>query len=235
MGFLYTTIAVSGLRFHLDDCIKLFISKTNEIIGIKASAPVDLAAWLHYYAFDSLGAVNFSQMLGFMESGTDVDGIYHLEHDQMMYFAVRGQITAIERLWAKVKALATGASKENPLFIFALEQVQKREVNPTESADMLNLFLDLHKSVPEKFTIRDVIAADYINVLTPHDVVAITLRAVVYYFAKNPVMQEKLQQEIDDVEIAGKLSSPAKLTGNTPLSYVYASTSSIPLLSPLLP
>jgi hypothetical protein len=29
---------------------------------------------------------------------------------------------------------------------------------------MLNLFLALHKSVPEKFTIRDVIAAAYINV-----------------------------------------------------------------------
>jgi hypothetical protein len=88
MGSLYTTTAVAGLEFHLDDCTKLFISKMNEVIGTKASAPVDLAAWLQYYAFDSLGAVNFSQMLGFMESGTDVDGICHLDHDQMMYFAV---------------------------------------------------------------------------------------------------------------------------------------------------
>ncbi|CRG87516.1 hypothetical protein PISL3812_04534 [Talaromyces islandicus] len=224
MGSLYTTTAVSGLEFHLDDCTKLFISKMNEIIGTKASAPVDLAAWLQYYAFDSLGAVNFSQMLGFMESGTDVDGICHLDHEQMMYFAVWGQITTVERAWAKVKALATGARKENPLFNFALELVQKREANPIESTDMLNLFLALHKSVPEKFTIRDVIAAAYINVVTAHDVVAITLRAVVYYLAKNPAIQKKLQQEIDDAETAGKLSNPAKYTEITPLNYVLAVT-----------
>lgn len=88
MGSLYTTTAVSGLEYHLDDCTQLFISKMNGIIGSEKSAPVDLAAWLQYYAFDSLGAVNFSQMLGFLESGTDVDGICHLDHDQMMYFAV---------------------------------------------------------------------------------------------------------------------------------------------------
>lgn len=64
------------------------MSKMNEIIGSAKSGPVDLAAWLQYYAFDSLGAVNFSKKLGFMDSGTDVDGICHLDHDQMMYFAV---------------------------------------------------------------------------------------------------------------------------------------------------
>ena len=88
MGSLYTVTAVSGLEYHLDDCTQLFISKMNGILGYEKAAPVDLAAWLQYYAFDSLGAVNFSQMLGFLESGTDVDGICHLDHDQMMYFAV---------------------------------------------------------------------------------------------------------------------------------------------------
>lgn len=89
MGTLYTTTAVSGLEFHLDDCTHLFMTKMNGIIGAENKAgKVDIAAWLQYYAFDSLGAVNFSQMLGFLESGTDVDGICHLDHEQMMYFAV---------------------------------------------------------------------------------------------------------------------------------------------------
>ncbi|KAI1097219.1 cytochrome P450 [Jackrogersella minutella] len=224
MGTLYTTTAVSSLEFHLDDCTKLFISKMNGIIGSGESAPVDLAAWLQYYAFDSLGAVNFSQKLGFLDSGTDVDGICHLDHEQMMYFAVWGQITTTERAWSKVKALLTGARKENPLFNFALKLVQDRQANPTESTDMLNLFLSLHKAVPEKFTIRDVIAAAYINVVTAHDVVAITLRAVVYYLAKNPAMQEKLQKEISDAIKEGNLSNPAKYSEITSLRYVLAVT-----------
>lgn len=71
MGTLYTTTAVSGLEFHLDDCTHLFLTKMNEIIGSEKSGKVDMASWLQYYAFDSLGAVNFSQMLGFLESGTE--------------------------------------------------------------------------------------------------------------------------------------------------------------------
>lgn len=47
---------------------------------------------------------------------------------------------------------------------FALKLVLDRQKNPTDTTDMLNLFMDLHKSVPEKFTLRDVIAAAYINV-----------------------------------------------------------------------
>ena len=38
--------------------------------------------------------------------------------------------------------------------------------------------------------------------------------------AKNPAMQKKLQQEIDDAETAGKLPDPAKYTEITPLSYL---------------
>ncbi|KAI3321861.1 cytochrome P450 [Xylariaceae sp. AK1471] len=224
MGTLYTTTTVSGLEFHLDDCTKLFISKMTDLIGQERSAPVDLASWLQYYAFDSLGAVNFSQKLGFLDSGSDVDGICHLDHDQMMYFAVWGQITPIERTWAKTKALLTGARKENPLFNFALKLVLDRQKNPIETTDMLSLFLDLHKSVPEKFTLRDVIAAAYINVVTAHDVVAITLRAVVYYLAKDLSIQEKLYKEISDAIEQGSLSNPAKYSEITSLRYVLAVT-----------
>ncbi|KAI0010206.1 cytochrome P450 [Xylariaceae sp. FL0662B] len=224
MGSLYTTTAVAGLEYHLDDCTQLFMTKMNEIIGDGKSAPVDLAAWLQYYAFDSLGAVNFSKKLGFLDSGTDVDGICHLDHDQMMYFAVWGQITTVEQAWSRLKAFFTGARKENPLFNFALQLVKDRQANPNDSKDMLNSFLALHEAVPEKFTIRDVIAAAYINVVTAHDVVAITLRAVAYYLAKDPSVQEKLQKEIADAAAAGKLSNPAKYSEITALPYVLAVT-----------
>ncbi|KAI1288713.1 cytochrome P450 [Xylaria venustula] len=224
MGTLYTTTAVSGLEFHLDDCTELFMSKMSAIIGTEKSANIDLAAWLQYYAFDSLGAVNFSQKLGFLESGTDVDEICHLDHEQMMYFAVWGQIFPVEQVWAKLKLMLTGAREENPLFKFALKLVQDRLKSPTEATDMLNLFLDLHKSTPEKFTIRDVIAAAYINVVTAHDVVAITLRAVVYYLAKDRSAQQKLYKEISDAAKEEKLSSPAKYSEITSLRYVLAAT-----------
>lgn len=49
---------------------------------------VDMSPWLQYYTFDCLGEVNFSQKMGFLESGTDVGGICQLDHHMMMYFAL---------------------------------------------------------------------------------------------------------------------------------------------------
>ncbi|KAI0190596.1 cytochrome P450 [Astrocystis sublimbata] len=224
MGTLYTTTAVSGLELNLDDCTALFISKMNAIIGSGKDAQVDLAAWLQYYAFDSLGAVNFSQKLGFMDSGSDLQGICHLDHEQMLYFSKWGQVYPLERIWAKLKTMVTGAREENPLFNFVLKLVQDRLEQPTESPDMLNHFLELHKSVPDKFTIREVIAAAYINVVTAHDVVAIALRAVVYYLAKNMSAQQKLFKEISDATKDGNLSEPARYSEIVPLRYVLAVT-----------
>jgi hypothetical protein len=163
LGTLYSTTAVSGLEYHLDECTDMFMAKMNEIIGPKGSGPVDLASWFQWYAFDALVAVNFSRKFGFMESGTDLDGICNLYHQQMMYFALWGQMTPVERLWSKTKAFVTGSRSDNPVFNFALKLVQERQANPTADTDMLNLFLQLHAASPERLTIRDVIAAAYIN------------------------------------------------------------------------
>ncbi|KAI0096639.1 cytochrome P450 oxidoreductase [Nemania sp. FL0031] len=224
MGNLYTTTAVMPLEFHLDDCTNLFLRKMNELIGSKKSAPVDLAGWLQYYTFDSLGMINFSQKMGFLEAGVDLEGICHYDHDQMLYFAIWGQIASAERIWSNVKNYFAGAKKENPLFHFVVKIIKERQENPIESTDMLNSFLALHNAAPEKFTARDLLAAAYINVVTAHDVVAITLRGVVYYLARHPEVQKKLQKEIDDMSKAGKLSNPSQYSEITTMSYVLAVT-----------
>ncbi|KAI1751961.1 cytochrome P450 [Xylaria castorea] len=176
VGTLYTTTAVSGLKFHLDNCTRLFLSKMSGIL------------------------VNFLKMLGVLESGTDVDGISHLDHEQMMYLL-----------------LFTGARKENPLFNFALNLILARQKNTT---DMLNFFLDLFKSVPEKFTLGDIIVAAYINVVTAHDVVAITLRAVVYYLAKNLSAQKRLYKVISEAAKSRNLFNPADYSEIASLRYI---------------
>lgn len=76
------------LEFHIDDCTQLFLSKMNNIIASQEPAVVDMSSWLQYYAFDSLGNIQFSRKLGFLETGTDVDRICHYDHEQMMYFAL---------------------------------------------------------------------------------------------------------------------------------------------------
>lgn len=79
--------AVSEYEFHIDSCIQLFLSRIRDITQHQ-SATIDMSAWLQYYAFDTLGQINFSRKLGFLATGQDVGGICELDHKQMMYFAL---------------------------------------------------------------------------------------------------------------------------------------------------
>lgn len=56
--------------------------------------------------------------------------------------------------------------------------------------------------------------------VTAHDVLAISLRAVLYYLGKNPEMRAKVRAEIRDAELAGKLSLVAQQRETSDLEYV---------------
>ncbi|TEY22101.1 hypothetical protein BOTCAL_1612g00010 [Botryotinia calthae] len=86
---------------------------------------------------------------------------------------------------------------------------------------MLASFLNLHEATPERFGIKDVIAATYINVTAAHEAVAISLRAIVYNLAKHPAVQKRLALEISDAVNAKRLSNPATYAETATLSYLY--------------
>lgn len=60
--------------------------------------------------------------------------------------------------------------------------------------------------------------------MTAHDVLAITLRAIVYYLCKDSTCQNKLQEEISNAVVSGELSNPAQYTEITTLSYLYGAS-----------
>lgn len=110
IGSLYTLAAVSEYEFHIDSCIQLFLSRIRDFTQHQ-SAIIDMSAWLQYYAFDSLGQINFSRTLGFLATGTDVDGICKLDHKQMMYFAsVRSRCSEPNTSFMLIQMMVDGPS-----------------------------------------------------------------------------------------------------------------------------
>jgi hypothetical protein len=55
----------------IDSCINLFMDRLDEFAHKKK--PVDLGAWLQYFAFDVVGEVTFASKFGFLEEGKDID------------------------------------------------------------------------------------------------------------------------------------------------------------------
>lgn len=57
--------------------------------------------------------------------------------------------------------------------------------------------------------------------VTAHDVLAITLRAILYYLCQNAKARQKLCDEIVQADISGELSIPVRYVEATKLSYLY--------------
>lgn len=51
---------------------------------VKNHATLDLADWLQFFAFDVMGTMTFSKRYGFLETGTDVNGLLRAIWDFML-------------------------------------------------------------------------------------------------------------------------------------------------------
>lgn len=56
--------------------------------------------------------------------------------------------------------------------------------------------------------------------LAGSDTTGISLRAIIYYLIKNPIAYEKLKQEVDQADQAGKLSKSVTYAESLELTYL---------------
>ncbi|KAL9065628.1 MAG: hypothetical protein Q9157_007414 [Trypethelium eluteriae] len=178
IGGLYNMSTVTEVEPNIDRSIQTFISRLEDITNLQ-SATVDMSAWLQFWTFDTIGEIDFSQPIGFLEAGADIDGICERDHEMMLYYAVWGQVPNIEKfasrwLWNKAlkpnrlytvssQVLVQNSRPQTHVTKWTVDLVKSRLDHPTESKDMLNSLLHLHKTDPDRLSLREVTGAAYIN------------------------------------------------------------------------
>jgi len=91
----YSMTSLHTKEDAVDSCSVLFMHKLGEFADAKK--PVDLGAWLQYYAFDVVGEFSFARKLGFLEKGTDVDG---------MMEAIEGMLVSkLNHIWRDLRPI----------------------------------------------------------------------------------------------------------------------------------
>jgi Cytochrome P450 len=91
------------LETPTDVCIQILERKLDVIQG----QDIDFATGLHWYAFDVITSITFSNRLGFMEQEKDVGSIVEAIEGRLMYNSVVGQVPHLhdfcwEIQWANV-------------------------------------------------------------------------------------------------------------------------------------
>jgi len=89
----YSTAAMRDFEPRVDDCVRIFEAK----MGASQRRDVDLGTWLHWFAWDVISSVTFSNRLGFMEGERDVAGIIDAIEGRLAYNSVVGQAPWLHR------------------------------------------------------------------------------------------------------------------------------------------
>jgi hypothetical protein len=82
--------SLADLEPHVQPVIDLFLRRIDEV-GEGGKRAFDIGTWLQYFTFDALGEINFSEQLGFLETGTDVGKSIGTIDGLLAYLSIIGQ------------------------------------------------------------------------------------------------------------------------------------------------
>lgn len=156
-------------------------------------------------AWDVVGTVTFSQLIGFIEKGYDFNGLLEAAIKSTDYFAVVGQIPFLDYWLDKNPIHRIGPPSFGAAVNIALQHLvdcyQRTDVSYHDPAqpDYLDKFIEVKQSDPETVDDSMIISYLMINLVAGADTTAITLRSVFYYTLRNRTVWSRLQKELDSI------------------------------------
>ena len=167
VGAAYSLPNLLESEAAIDSCITAFMARLNEFA--LQQKPVDLGAWLQYFAFDVVGEVTFASKLGFLEQGKDVDGMMKAIEGMLTYSALCGQVPEFHKLLLGnplFSMLMPAMENWNQVLVFTLKAINERAsikrdgelINADAGGrDMLSRWAYVKSSDPEKMNTRDIV------------------------------------------------------------------------------
>lgn len=164
---------------------------------------VPFGDWLHYFAWDVIAAMTFTESFGFVRDGRDKEDLINNSISATRYLAVVGQIPFLDRLLGKNLVWPLGPPTLSTAAAFAKKQVDDRLASETTREDSKKIdFLGRFLSLPDS---RHMVVSWLMrNVAAGSDSTAILLRSVLYFLSQHPQVQDKLAVELRECFGQGK-------------------------------
>lgn len=232
----YSMTTLLELEALTDECISIFQDKIEAKIAASTSHSIELdfGEWLHWYAFDLITSITFSNRLGFMTQEEDVEGIISAIEGRLKYNATIGQAPFLHRFLLGNKPISMMANyipavaklnTASRIVEFGARQVSRYETKDRDNIeyrDMLDRFRRTKSDGQIQMTDTDVLMAALGNIFAGSDTTAISLRAMFSYLARNPGCLSKLLQEIDEKDKTGHLSPIVTFAESQDMPYLQA-------------
>ncbi|TKA74559.1 hypothetical protein B0A55_04445 [Friedmanniomyces simplex] len=197
------------------------------------SMNIDFGKWVHWYAFDVITSITFSNRMGFMEQERDVQNIIAAIEGRLVYNSIVGQAPYLHKYlfgnafttWL-VSFIPAVAILNSSRYIVAfaarnLQRYQNKEFNTVHLQDMLDRFKRFREG-EQVMNDDELLSNAASNIFAGSDTTAASLRAIFYYLCRNPEAHKKLLAEIDAADRKGELSDPVTFAEAQNLRYFQA-------------
>ncbi|CRL21888.1 Cytochrome P450 [Penicillium camemberti] len=214
----YSMSTLKEFEPFVDTTIHTLFKRLDEFVA--HNQVCDIATWLQYYAFDVIGELTFSKSLGFLEQGTDIDGIIAALEKILDYAGKVGQMPWLDYVFIKnplrqfIQGGSTGAIARFARARLDERLKQSKKLHSPKDArtqsrkDFLFRFLEAKEQYPEIVNDHQVFSYTVANMNAGSDTTAISLRAILYYTLKSPRVKAKLHQELNTAYQAKRISLP---------------------------
>lgn len=163
IGKYYSPAAVASLEPHMDAMIN-DLCQALESRFEDGRISFDLGNWLLYYAWDVVGAVTFSNPIGYLQKGHDFDGTLRTSERALDYFCVVGMVPGLDYWLDKNPVMHIGPPGFNTITTIALKRLVDRyqgidqKYHDPEKPDFLDKFIEAKTANPEKIDDAQVIS-----------------------------------------------------------------------------
>ncbi|CAG1960374.1 unnamed protein product [Fusarium graminearum] len=200
---LYSSAGVSTLEPHMNKVINQLCDELEKrFTGHNAGQVCSLGQWILFYAWDVVGAITFSQPIGYLKKGCDFDGTLKNADKAMDYFTVVGTMPFLDRIFDKNPVFHMGPPGFNTSTEISVKhlidryQGNDKENHDPAHPDFLDKFIEIKNSKPDEADDAQIISWLMVNMIAGADTTAITIRSVLYFSLKHPRVWKRLTEEI---------------------------------------
>lgn len=201
-GAAFTANALLDYEDYIDQSCAALLKALKE-----RPKPIDLNWWFALFAMDVINRVAFSDSLGFLQSGEDVDHLMAATKDRFDHWGRWGAVPGLERvLFKSPLARIWLPSKPSPLAAAAQKKLAMRQDPKSDEfkgrQDLLGKFLDGADRHPGLVTNKEITGMVQSTIGAGADTTAATLSIMFVYLARDPSIVQKLRKELSEAELS---------------------------------
>ncbi|KAK5392717.1 hypothetical protein LTR79_009620 [Exophiala xenobiotica] len=223
------SLASMQKRAHLIEDVQKQLVETIDRYVSPAGKICDLGNLLHYFAFDVIGEVAFSQRYGFLAKEEDVGSTIKVIDSMQWYNGMVGQVPELRYLFLNnplVVYLQNHVLPPPLLTGMALGEIRKRKENSSDKfylapdrKDLLGQLLEAHDAHPERFSELDVFSVAHGAIGAGSDSTASTMQSFWYFVLNDKGAYNKLKDEAREAYKDGSLSESVTWAEAQELTY----------------